>query len=130
MLPSPLARVLLAALVVGWAGLLAAPAVAQDVPVQGEGGIEEEVIQDEPVTDPETELGLEDPDPVAAEELAEEAEGGAHGAEGHEAVHPPLWLVIPFLTLLLMIATGPLFYLHHWHHHYPKYAVALGAIVA
>ena len=28
-----------------------------------------------------------------------------------------------------MIATGPLFYAHHWHHHYPKYAMALGAIV-
>ena len=42
---------------------------------------------------------------------------------------PPLWLVIPFILLLIMIATGPLFYAHHWHHHYPKYAVGLGLIV-
>ncbi|GAB5521100.1 MAG: sodium:proton antiporter [Rhodothermales bacterium] len=42
---------------------------------------------------------------------------------------PPLWLVIPFVVILLMIATGPIFYPHHWHHHYPKYAVALGVLV-
>ncbi|MEM6328355.1 MAG: sodium:proton antiporter [Bacteroidota bacterium] len=41
---------------------------------------------------------------------------------------PPVWLVIPFAVLLLMIATGPLFYAHFWHHHYPKVAVALGAL--
>jgi Na+/H+ antiporter NhaD/arsenite permease-like protein len=29
-----------------------------------------------------------------------------------------------------MIATGPLFYAHHWHRHYPKYAVGLGVLVA
>jgi Na+/H+ antiporter NhaD/arsenite permease-like protein len=44
-------------------------------------------------------------------------------------VAPPVWLVIPFVVLLLMIATGPLFYIHHWHCHYPKYAVGLGAVV-
>jgi len=43
---------------------------------------------------------------------------------------PPVWLVLPFVAILLMIATGPLFYPHHWHHHYPKYAVGLGAFVA
>ncbi|MBX2820751.1 MAG: sodium:proton antiporter [Rhodothermaceae bacterium] len=42
---------------------------------------------------------------------------------------PPVWLVIPFVLLLIMIATGPLFYAHHWHHHYPKYAVAFGLSV-
>lgn len=42
---------------------------------------------------------------------------------------PPTWLVLPFAILLLMIATGPLFYAHHWHHHYPKYAIGLGLIV-
>ena len=43
---------------------------------------------------------------------------------------PPTWLVIPFAMILLLIATGPLFFAHHWHHHYPKYAVGLGLIVA
>ena len=49
-------------------------------------------------------------------------------AEHHGAI-PPIWLVLPFIALLLMIATGPLFYAHHWHHHYPKYAIGLGVIV-
>ena len=75
---------------------------------------------------------------------AQDAEAGAHGqetegahaegehAEGegeHHTPRPPVWLVAPFVILLLMIATGPLFYAHHWHHHYPKYAVGLGAFV-
>jgi len=49
--------------------------------------------------------------------------------EHHEEPVPPFWLVLPFVALLLMIATGPLFYAHHWHHHYPKYTVGLGALV-
>lgn len=50
--------------------------------------------------------------------------------EGHGDSHsPPTWAVIPFVLLLLMIATGPLFYEHFWHHHYPKIAVALAVIV-
>lgn len=35
------------------------------------------------------------------------------------------WAVLPFVGLLAMIATGPLFYAKFWHHHYPKVAVAL-----
>lgn len=53
-----------------------------------------------------------------------------HDAEEHHTPRPPIWLVAPFVILLLMIATGPLFYPHHWHHHYPKYAVGLGALVS
>ncbi|MEM1115899.1 MAG: sodium:proton antiporter [Bacteroidota bacterium] len=52
----------------------------------------------------------------------------AAAAAGSEM--PPVWLVIPFAALLLAIATGPLFYPHFWHHHYPKIAVALGAVTA
>ena len=59
-----------------------------------------------------------------AEHTGDDAHGGDHGPL------PPVWLVIPFMAILLMIATGPLFYAHHWHHHYPKYSVALGLIVA
>jgi Na+/H+ antiporter NhaD/arsenite permease-like protein len=57
----------------------------------------------------------------------EEAHAPAETAEGHHS--PPGWLVIPFVALLLMIATGPLFYEHFWHKNYPKIAVALAAIV-
>ena len=58
--------------------------------------------------------------------------GADHGGDdhgGHGAL-PPLWLIAPFVVLLLMIATGPLFYPHFWHHHYPKVAVALGLVTA
>ena len=41
---------------------------------------------------------------------------------------PDTLMVIPFVLLLLMIATGPLFYTHFWEHHYPKVAISLGAI--
>jgi Na+/H+ antiporter NhaD/arsenite permease-like protein len=44
----------------------------------------------------------------------------------HELPEP--LMVIPFALLLLMIATGPLFYKHFWEHHYPKISVLLGLI--
>lgn len=47
----------------------------------------------------------------------------------HEAKKPSLWSVIPFVVLLLMIATGPLFYEHFWHKNYPLVAVLLAALV-
>jgi Na+/H+ antiporter NhaD/arsenite permease-like protein len=42
---------------------------------------------------------------------------------------PQTFMVVPFIILLLMIATGPLFYKHFWEHHYPKVSIVLGAIV-
>jgi len=59
-------------------------------------------------------------------------EGDAHDMEAvaSHSVLPPIWLVIPFVILLLMIATGPLFFPHLWEHHYPKIAMTLGTIVA
>ena len=42
---------------------------------------------------------------------------------------PSIWSVIPFVLLLTMIATGPLFYEHFWHQNYPKVAVILASIV-
>ncbi|MGY6559096.1 MAG: sodium:proton antiporter [Nitritalea sp.] len=62
------------------------------------------------------------PDPSLQSDKHTEEQHAAHAAA-------PLWLVIPFVTLLLMIATGPLFYEHFWHHHYPKVAMGLAAIV-
>ena len=50
----------------------------------------------------------------------------ASSESGH-ALPDPL-MVIPFVVLLLMIATGPLFYHHFWEHHYPKVAIFLGMI--
>ncbi len=59
---------------------------------------------------------------IAIEEIAPDDEHGAHHG-------PPTWAVIPFVLLLLMIATGPLFFEHFWHHNYPKVAVALAVLV-
>jgi len=115
-----LRALLVVLLVVG----LAAPLAAQDAPAADT--VEQEMLQEEPVVDPEAELGLEGPEGEELEELQEEAAESDHG----HGADPALWSVIPFAILLLMIATGPLFYLHHWHHHYPKYAVALGTVVA
>ncbi|MFH1042508.1 MAG: sodium:proton antiporter [bacterium] len=41
---------------------------------------------------------------------------------------PPYFIVLPFIILLLMIATGPIFYHHFWEQHYPKISIILGAI--
>ncbi len=47
------------------------------------------------------------------------------------AIHslPTPYMIIPFLLLLLMIATGPLFYKHFWENSYPKVSILLGAAV-
>lgn len=50
-----------------------------------------------------------------------------HGDVEHHIA--PTWLVIPFVVLLLMIATGPLFYEHFWHKNYPKIAIGLAILV-
>lgn len=42
---------------------------------------------------------------------------------------PSSWSVLPFVVLLLMIATGPLFYEHFWHKNYPYVAMGLAVIV-
>lgn len=59
----------------------------------------------------------------------EQVETTGHGTpeEAHQA--PPAWTVFPFVLLLLMIATGPLFYEHFWHKNYPIVAVSLAALV-
>jgi len=41
---------------------------------------------------------------------------------------PSVFMVIPFVVLLGMIATGPLFYHHFWEKNYPIIAVILGLI--
>ncbi len=41
---------------------------------------------------------------------------------------PSVFMVIPFVVLLAMIATGPLFYHHFWEKYYPIIAILLGLI--
>ncbi|MBU1100841.1 MAG: sodium:proton antiporter [Bacteroidetes bacterium] len=52
-----------------------------------------------------------------------------HSTGGHHVLPNPI-MVLPFVILLLMIATGPLFYHHFWEHHYPKVAILLGAVTS
>ncbi|MCY4170767.1 MAG: sodium:proton antiporter [Bacteroidetes bacterium] len=81
-------------------------------------------------TPSDTTQQLEDPSDATVEESHDSDQGNYNeGHGGYEKTLPPLWLVIPFILLLVMIATGPLFYHAHWHHHYPKYAVVLGLFV-
>lgn len=66
---------------------------------------------------------------VTQEFDADEGKSATQEPDAHHGKPAPGWLVIPFVVLLLMIATGPLFYEHFWHHNYPKIAVALAIIV-
>ena len=47
----------------------------------------------------------------------------------HMDHHASPWTVVPFALLLLMIATGPLFYEHFWHKSYPAIACTLALLV-
>ncbi len=62
---------------------------------------------------------------------------------GHSSVHtaalitnqagvmllPSPLMILPFVLLLLMIATGPLFYKHFWENHYPKVSIILALVI-
>lgn len=47
---------------------------------------------------------------------------------GAEHSLPPVYMVIPFVALLLLIATMPLIAHHFWEKHYPKFSFFLGTI--
>lgn len=46
-----------------------------------------------------------------------------------EVLSPHYLSVIPFIGLLLMIATGPVLYPHFWHRYYVPIAIGLGPVV-
>lgn len=68
--------------------------------------------------------GLQDQQEVAVSTAQQQAEAVGEAHHG-----PAAWSVLPFVILLLMIATGPLFYEHFWHKNYPKVAMGLAAVV-
>ncbi|HWV55780.1 sodium:proton antiporter [Pseudorhodoplanes sp.] len=47
----------------------------------------------------------------------------AHAAEGLDGATMSFLWALPFIGILLSIATGPLFYPHLWEHHYGKFAL-------
>ena len=76
-----------------------------------------------PTASPTT--SLQAPEVVEHQQIHDQEE--THATEAHSL--PAGWSVIPFIILLTMIATGPLFYEHFWHKNYPKISVILGALV-
>ncbi|HEY8900065.1 MAG TPA: sodium:proton antiporter [Chthoniobacterales bacterium] len=49
-------------------------------------------------------------------------------AAAAHASDPNPWMILPFAAMLLSIALMPFIHAHWWEHHYPKVAVALGAV--
>ncbi len=72
----------------------------------------------------------EDPNP--SHQTEEQAHSSSHsGEEAHHDEHhasPALWSIIPFIVLLALIATGPIFFEHTWEKYYKIIAPALGLI--
>ncbi len=50
-------------------------------------------------------------------------------ADSEKPTNIPIWLIIPFILLLAMIATGPLLYEKFWHKYYSHIAILLASIV-
>ena len=48
--------------------------------------------------------------------------------ETEQLTKPSVYMVLPFIILLMLIATGPLFYKHFWERHYPKISILLGTV--
>jgi Na+/H+ antiporter NhaD/arsenite permease-like protein len=66
----------------------------------------------------------------ATQEISDSSSSVPGTAETAVHILPDPVMVIPFALLLLMIATGPLFYKHFWEHHYPKVSIILGLVTA
>ncbi len=66
---------------------------------------------------------------VNKQEQVVEHKAEATVGEESEGALPSGYMVLPFVILLGMIATGPLFYEHFWEKYYPLIAVTLGIIV-
>lgn len=57
------------------------------------------------------------------------AEDDDHGAHYGPAPNIPIWLLIPFATLLGSIALMPFISAHVWHDHFPDFAFFLGSVI-
>lgn len=49
-------------------------------------------------------------------------------SETENTLAPSVYMILPFIILLILIATGPLFYKHFWERHYPKISILLGLV--
>ncbi|WP_454002827.1 sodium:proton antiporter [Afipia felis] len=53
----------------------------------------------------------------------------AFAAEGLDGANLSLWWGLPFVGILLSIATGPVLYPHLWEHHFGKFAAFWSALI-
>ncbi len=67
--------------------------------------------------------------PVQEEQETHQSIDHHSDENAHSSEKPAVWSVIPFVLLLVMIATGPLFYPHFWHKSYPVIAIILAFLV-
>lgn len=105
-----------------------------------DGDVRTTGIQNASVQDAAVENATQDAQDAAMDGADQNAEHETENAAEHEADPsdhaddhgplPPIWMVLPFMAILVMIATGPLFFPHHWHRYYPHYSMALGIFVA
>lgn len=78
---------------------------------------------------PQHEVLKQLPDSVDMGHDSEELHHVSEDAHHSSSLPAAGYAVIPFIMLLLMIATGPLFYEHFWHKNYPKIAIILAVFV-
>lgn len=88
-----------------------------------------EISSEDLASDVELVQDHEKPDDHAPQDTHATPDDGHGEVEGEHHGAPPGWTVIPFVLLLGMIATGPLFYEHFWHKNYPIVAVTLATLV-
>jgi len=102
--------------------LLISPTASSAASLNRSSSSPEETVQEETVQDAAAPA-------QEAEHASEDASQEAEHGEDHGPL-PPVWMVLPFVIILILIATGPLFFPHHWHRFYPHYSVSLGVFVA
>ena len=74
-------------------------------------------------------VGIQEMNAGTISSISDSASSVAISENSHSESHlPSVFMVIPFILLLGMIATGPLFYHHFWEKYYPLIAVLLGLI--
>jgi Na+/H+ antiporter NhaD/arsenite permease-like protein len=61
-------------------------------------------------------------------QLSDTSSIGTSSENIHESQLPSTLMVLPFVILLAMIATGPLFYHHFWEKNYPVISILLGLV--
>ncbi|MFK7969272.1 MAG: sodium:proton antiporter [Bacteroidia bacterium] len=101
-------------------GMSATQMIAQDQPISPQTEQTDQEMQTPATEGPTVTRLLNQQDGQTPVIAVKTEEGGGHG--------PSPWMVIPFIVLLVLIATGPVFFEHFWHKNYKFIAPGLGLI--